>query len=92
MYETGELGPRQIGDPPVYLVEGHRVHTDPHEDMSVPNNAMKWCEVCCFFLHPTITYLSYWNKLTVFLDFRLSTVMQQQAAQEISYNPVRYLQ
>ncbi|KAJ5631375.1 uncharacterized protein N7484_011475 [Penicillium longicatenatum] len=44
MYETGELGPQQIGDPPAYLVEGHRVHTDPHEDMSVLNNAMKWCE------------------------------------------------
>ncbi|KAJ6084636.1 hypothetical protein N7486_011436 [Penicillium sp. IBT 16267x] len=44
MYETGELGPRQVGDPPVYLVEGQVVHTDPHQDRSVPAGAMKWCE------------------------------------------------
>lgn len=46
MYESGELGPRQLGDPPVYLVEGKRVEKNPWEDESVPNHSIKWCEVC----------------------------------------------
>ncbi|OQE85798.1 hypothetical protein PENNAL_c0023G08899 [Penicillium nalgiovense] len=45
MYESGELGPRRHGDPPVYLVEGKRVDKDPWQDESVPNNTMKWCEL-----------------------------------------------
>lgn len=47
MYESGELGPRQRGDPLAYLVEGRRVEKNPWEDKSVPSNAMRWCEVCC---------------------------------------------
>lgn len=48
MYESGELGPRQLGDPPVYLVEGKReiVGQEPREDESVANNAIKMGEVC----------------------------------------------
>ncbi|KAJ6108029.1 hypothetical protein N7523_009352 [Penicillium sp. IBT 18751x] len=46
LYESGELGPRQRSDPPVYLVEGRRVERDPWKDKSVPRNAMRWCEVC----------------------------------------------
>ncbi|KAJ5976045.1 hypothetical protein N7481_009752 [Penicillium waksmanii] len=42
LYENGELGPRQRGDPPIYLVEGRRVERNPWEDESVPNNAMRW--------------------------------------------------
>ncbi|CAG8180461.1 unnamed protein product [Penicillium nalgiovense] len=45
MYESGELGPRRHGDPPVYLVEGKRVDKDPWQDESVPNNTMNWCEL-----------------------------------------------
>ncbi|KAJ6132398.1 hypothetical protein N7471_007613 [Penicillium samsonianum] len=45
LYETGELGPRKRGDPPIYLVEGQRVENNPWEDASVPDNAMRWCEV-----------------------------------------------
>ncbi|KAJ5969530.1 hypothetical protein N7501_005778 [Penicillium viridicatum] len=41
MYESGELGPRQLGDPPVYLVEGKRVEKNPWEDESVPNHSIK---------------------------------------------------
>jgi len=44
MYESGELGPRQLGDPPVYLVNGKRVDKNPWKDESVPPNTPKWCE------------------------------------------------
>ena len=46
LYGSGELGPRQLGDDPVYLVNGKRVDKNPWEDESVPPNAVKWCEVC----------------------------------------------
>jgi hypothetical protein len=46
LYESGELGPRQRSDPPVYLVEGRLFEGDPWKDKSVPKNAMRWCEVC----------------------------------------------
>lgn len=36
LYESGELGPRQLGDAPVYLVNGKRVDKNPWEDESVP--------------------------------------------------------
>ena len=45
LYESGELGPRQFGDPPIYLVDGKRVDKDPWEDESVPRDTRKWCEV-----------------------------------------------
>ncbi|KAJ5484060.1 hypothetical protein N7539_005856 [Penicillium diatomitis] len=35
LYENSELGPRQRGDPPVYLVEGRRVERNPWEDESL---------------------------------------------------------
>jgi hypothetical protein len=41
MYESRELGPRQHGDPPVYLVDGKRVDKDPWQDESVPKYARK---------------------------------------------------
>ncbi|KAL1856075.1 60S ribosomal protein L43 [Paecilomyces lecythidis] len=44
LYESGEIGPRQLGDAPIYLVEGKRVDKNPWEDESAPPNAMKWCE------------------------------------------------
>lgn len=68
MYESGELGPRQLGDPPVYLVEGKRVDKDPWEDESVPSKAMKWREVCS---RPSTDYL-----LLIYIDeiFRLCIV------------------
>ncbi|KAF4771192.1 hypothetical protein HAV15_012645 [Penicillium sp. str.  len=48
MYESGELGPRQLGgSPPIYLVEGKWADKNPWEDESVPNNAIKWGEAVC---------------------------------------------
>ncbi|KAJ5469917.1 hypothetical protein N7530_007274 [Penicillium desertorum] len=41
MYESRELGPRQHGDSPVYLVDGKRVDKDPLQDESVPKDARK---------------------------------------------------
>ncbi|KAJ5783154.1 hypothetical protein N7457_004928 [Penicillium paradoxum] len=35
LYENGELGPRQRGDPPIYLVGGRRVERNPWEDESL---------------------------------------------------------
>lgn len=46
LYESGELGPRQLGDAPVYLVNGKRVEKNPWEDESVAPGEIKWCEVC----------------------------------------------
>ena len=46
LYETGDLGPRQRTDPPVFLVDGVRVEKDPWQDKSVPSHALRWCEVC----------------------------------------------
>lgn len=34
------------GIPPIYLVEGKWADKNPWEDESVPNNAIKWGEVC----------------------------------------------
>jgi hypothetical protein len=45
LYASGEHGPRQLGDAPVYLVNGKRVEKNPWEDESVPPSAIKWCEV-----------------------------------------------
>ncbi|KAJ5722168.1 hypothetical protein N7488_000203 [Penicillium malachiteum] len=45
LYENGEIGPRQRGDPPIYLADGRRVERNPWEDESVPNDVMKWCEL-----------------------------------------------
>ncbi|KAJ9190875.1 hypothetical protein DTO166G4_8050 [Paecilomyces variotii] len=44
LYESGELGPRQLGDAPVYLVNGKRVEKNPWEDESVAPGEIKWCE------------------------------------------------
>ncbi|KOS42312.1 hypothetical protein ACN38_g6810 [Penicillium nordicum] len=42
--KTGDLGPRQRTDPPVFLVDGVRVEKDPWQDKSVPSHALRWCE------------------------------------------------
>ncbi|KAJ9348269.1 hypothetical protein DTO280E4_9359 [Paecilomyces variotii] len=44
LYESGELGPRKLGDAPVYLVNGKRVEKNPWEDESVAPGEIKWCE------------------------------------------------
>lgn len=61
MYESGELAPRQLGDHPVYLVDGKRVDKDPWKDESVPPGTMKWCEVCASSSTERIsqTYVTY---------------------------------
>lgn len=71
LYENGELGPRQRSDPPIYLVEGRRVERNPWEDESVPNNAMRWCEVY-FNIHQPTSYPFYWFILMISLDVRIS--------------------
>lgn len=45
LYESGELGPRQRSDPPVYLIDGQRVDKDSWEDAA--KTGIRWCEVCC---------------------------------------------
>lgn len=37
LYESGGPGPRQLGDTPVYLVNGNRVEKNHWEDESVPH-------------------------------------------------------
>ncbi|KAJ5590858.1 hypothetical protein N7450_004830 [Penicillium hetheringtonii] len=44
MYESGEIGPRQIGDPPIYLAGGKRVDHDPWKDPSLTPGPVKWRE------------------------------------------------
>ncbi|KAJ9483024.1 hypothetical protein VN97_g10398 [Penicillium thymicola] len=43
-YESGDLKPSQLGELPVYLMDGRLVDRNPWEDPSVPDNAMLWCE------------------------------------------------
>ncbi|CDM33554.1 hypothetical protein PROQFM164_S03g000278 [Penicillium roqueforti FM164] len=42
LYESGELGPRQRSDPPVYLIDGQRVDKDSWEDAA--KIGIRWCE------------------------------------------------
>ncbi|KAI2751159.1 hypothetical protein DTO013F2_3939 [Penicillium roqueforti] len=42
LYESGELGPRQRSDPPVYLIDGQRVDKDSWEDAA--KTGIRWCE------------------------------------------------
>ncbi|KAJ5214919.1 hypothetical protein N7468_010598 [Penicillium chermesinum] len=44
MYESGELGPRQMGDPHVYLLDGKRVDKTLFEDKAMSANSLKWIE------------------------------------------------
>lgn len=44
MYESGEIGPRQIGDPPIYLAGGKLVDHDPWKDPSLTPGPVKWRE------------------------------------------------
>ena len=46
LYESGELGPRQRSDPPVYLIDGQRVGKDVWQDTN--KKGIRWCEVCCW--------------------------------------------
>lgn len=46
MYESGELGPRQRGDPPVFLLNGKRIDKDPWANGLITPGSIGWREVC----------------------------------------------
>lgn len=57
MYETGELGPLCLKNPPVYLAGGKHIDHDPWKDPSLTPGPVKWCEVSSFSPFETLITL-----------------------------------